>query len=620
MVVTGALRLAPSAVPRDSLCLALWSEMTDVRFEVVEPREAAPASVTTDSASGDRTWIVRSARAMPAGTPVTIHFSYTTDSTASAPQFRISPSGSYAGGGGEIWYPRRAFDSLSVGTLRFHVRPGQDVVAPGMLVSTEAEQAEGHFTFEVDQPAHFSFAAADYTIRQHSGTPSVSLYLLRSTSDADRLLDRIASTLDELTDLFGPLPYPRYGVAEVDFGGSVGGTSEYGFFLVDDSFVERGLPLPFVAHEIGHAWWGNRVGTAPGVGRMMLTEGLASLGMVRAIEHVEGLRAAEAYRASEYPGYETSGSPEEFFRLAAAGLDLPITGLVPQGQRQILAMHRTVNSKGWFVLDMLARHIGEQSFNKILTASVRMYGGRRLTWTTFQETIATEAREDLTWFFEQWLERTGAPDFRMEWAQRGDTLVGEIVQAPPAYRASLEVELTGNDGEVMLRTVEVEGERTPLHWTIPYRVRRAELDPRHLVLRWTPQRRARAEALAAYTRADFERRFGSSTEAIELFRSALERLPAPDTVGVEFRLEYGLAQTLVNAGEHAGGAEHAKAAVAAPVRPSELLPWAYVVLARAARAMNDEALVRRAVAPAVTADAGLGASTGAREAALQLLE
>jgi hypothetical protein len=64
--VTGSVRLPALPVPRDSVRLVLWSRMQDVRFELIAP--ASQAVVTTDSADGDRSWLLRPTSPIPAGT------------------------------------------------------------------------------------------------------------------------------------------------------------------------------------------------------------------------------------------------------------------------------------------------------------------------------------------------------------------------------------------------------------------------------------------------------------------------------------------------------------------------------------------------------------------------
>lgn len=128
------------------------------------------------------------------------------------------------------------------------------------------------------------------------------------------------------------------------------------------------FPIPFVGHELAHAWWGNLVTTKPGPGRMVLTEGLATFGMVLTLEAVEGSEAGRRFRLGRYPGYSFNGGAFEYFRMAAAGLELPLALQPPRGARDTMIMHRMANTKGYFALEALSMALGRDRFLKSCVA------------------------------------------------------------------------------------------------------------------------------------------------------------------------------------------------------------------------------------------------------------
>ena len=615
LLAEGTVRLPAVAARRDSIRLLLWYRMQNVRFELLQPRSATV--VTTDSADGDRSWFLRPTAPVPAGTEVVIRFSYRADS-ANVAQFRVTPQGSYAGGGGEIWYPRLGFDSLGTGMLRFQVAAGETVIAPGVRLGTPVDHDAGRIAFRVDEPVHFGFASGRYFRVSHPGRIRVNLYLLHPREEAVQIAARAAGTLEALVDLFGPLPTREYSIVEVGFGGSVSGTSEFGFFLADRAKLDEGFGLPFFGHEIGHAWWGNLIRTRPGtVGRMMMSEGFAQYGMLQVLERVEGREAAERFRRGEYPGYSLAGSTREYFRLAAAGLEVPLTAFEPKGA-QVLRMHRMANTRGFFLLEMLARIVGRERFHLLLRQFVQSHAGRPTSWSEFEVAVSRAAGRDLTWFFDDWLARTGAPRYHLVARPSGRTVRGEIRQADTTYGAVLEVEARGA-GRSEIRSLMARGSVTPFEWTFPFSVETVELDPHYRVLRWTDELRSFATALTGYTRADWDRRFGDRPRAIEQFRKALDSLPAPDSHGAEFLLRLGLARSLAAGADTGGARAQLDSALAAPLRPAELLPFAYLELARIALRSGDAIALRRAVAAVASAEAGGGVRTSAGLQALRLL-
>lgn len=614
LLVDGTVRLA-LAQPADSLRLVLWSELEDVRFELLAP---APATrVTTDSADGDRSWFLHPAAPLPAGGEVVVRFSYRADS-AKAPQFRVTPGGSFAGGGGELWYPRMGFDSLAIGMLRFEVPPGETVIAPGASLATPAERAAGRWAFRVEQPAIFGFASGRYEVRRHAGSVPVSLYSLRARPDADAILAKAAQTLDALSALFGPLPFPEYGIVEVGFGGAVSGTSEAGFFLADRARLDEGFSVPFFAHEIGHGWWGNLVRSRPGTaGRMLLSEGIAQYGMLQVLERLEGSAAAESFRRGEYPGYTLGGATPEYFRLAAAGMEVPLAAFAPQGA-QVLRMHRMANTRGFLLLEMLGSLIGRERFHAALRRFIAEHRARPASWPEFEAAMSRAGDRDLGWFFTEWFVRGGAPSYELVWRANGRTLRGEIRQADTSYGAVLEL-VARSGGREAVRTLEVRGRVTPFTWTVPFAVDTLLLDPHEQVLRWTPERRRWAAAFTGFTRADWTRRFGDRRQATAQYQSALDSVPAADAYGLEFLLRLGLARSLVSDGQLPPARAQLDSALRLPRRWPDQLPFAYLELARLARTQGDSATMRWAAAAVARAEAGAGIRTAAGPQALELL-
>ncbi|MBD0369943.1 MAG: hypothetical protein ICV60_03750 [Pyrinomonadaceae bacterium] len=314
------------------------------------------------------------------------------------------------------------------------------------------------------------------------------MYLLHSTQQAQAILDGCAKALDVLTNLFGTFPYQQFSLVEVDFQSKVAGTSEYGFILADKSQVDREFNLAYWAHELGHQWWGDLIKAAPKTtGQMMLTEGIAQFGGLLAVEYIEGQEAAERFRRSGL--YSKDQSAAGYFRLASTGTEFALTSYIPKDQKEILLMHRLANSKGFILLDMLSRLIGREKFAAILRDFVRKKANQPTSWQELQKAIEEGAGQDISWFFKQWFERTGAPDYQLSWEQTGRKIQGVVTQPPPFYRATLEIELKGS-GRSLLKAVEVGGGRASFNFTAPFKVESVILDPHYKVLRWTPEFRA----------------------------------------------------------------------------------------------------------------------------------
>ena len=225
----------------------------------------------------------------------------------------------------------------------------------------------------------------------------------------------------------------------------------------------------------------------------MLSEGIAQFGALRTVEEIEGSKAAERFRKF---GYKTNSkhSAVGYFRLALDGKDLPITSYEPKNQGEIINMHRLTNSKGFIIFDMLYRRIGDDKFSDILKNFIRENSERKISWQDFQTAIEVGADEGIRWFFEQWLERTGAPDFQLSWQQTDSRLIGSIDQPSPYFRTSMEIQVKG-ENQSLWKTIEITGEQTTFQFNVPFKADSVLIDPHYKILHWTPDIRAQLDSL-----------------------------------------------------------------------------------------------------------------------------
>ena len=87
-----------------------------------------------------------------------------------------------------------------------------------------------------------------------------------------------------------------------------------------------------------------------------------------------------------------------------------------------------------------------------------------------------------------------APEYQLTWKQSGNKVSGTITQVAPYYRATLQIEIQGGKDQRLVREVRVSGAETEFTAPVKFRVQSITLDPHYLVLRWTPEYRAAAEA------------------------------------------------------------------------------------------------------------------------------
>lgn len=608
--VAGTVTLPATNAPRDSIRLELSELMHDFAVDVVSSR--APSGQARlekgETANGTTAWIVHTPRAVPAGEPVTLRFTYAGGEKV-AFVFYIGPEGTFAGGGNTAWYPHLEDLSIGEGTLVLNVPAGYTAVATGTRRSTADEERRGTFRFEVAHAVDIAFAMAKFIVVRRDGPVPAVAYLLRPRANVDAYLDGCVKALGFLSQEYGPYPYAEFALVEVpdkqaeqaNFGGAGGA----GLILSNGSSLDAPFSMAFYAHEIGHMWWGNSITVAGDRGSYMLSEGMAQYGSLQAVEAFEGAASAERYRRTGYPDYGTVfQSGLGYLKLAAAGFDRPLSSLprdTGDGASFGFVAHELADGKGFLVLDLLSRTIGRERFRQVLTDFTARHAFQPVTWDDFVSAVRAGAGQNVDWFFAQWFERTGAPDWHLSWRRDGNGVHGTIVQDAPYFRAEVELEAVGAHGERATRTVLIDGARTEFSWPAGFAVRDIALDPHFEVLHWTPEYRAEATGLVTYYRSAVAKRETSDAE----FAALLKTVPSPDTYGLRFWMEYGRAIALMDT-KPAEARAHFEAALTSRVKPARGLPRLYLWLATVDHTLHDEAGMRDAAAKALAADQASG--------------
>jgi hypothetical protein len=458
LTVDGTATLPPLGAPSDRISFYLAPLMAVDGVTIADPKGVSVSSLSSEASGGDRRYTIDLSSQIATGTRVTLAFRY--HSERNAPQFLVSSGGAFAGGSGELWYPQASFALRDTGSTCYQIPDGWSILATGI-----AQTPEGNtHCFRVDRPVKLAFAAAPYAVTTSSTQPPVTLYSLRARPNATKLANQIGGVLASMVQLWGPFPYGSYAIAEVQFPGNIVlGTGEYGFTLAAPSEFDRPFDAGYYGHEISHEWWGDAIRPKAGSsGEEMLTEGFAQYGALEAVLAASGTQSQlETLErgSSAFPNDSIAG----YLRMAARGQDAPLDSIA-SGQTQILLLHHLATSKGMVVLYMLGKLLGEERFHSALRDFVTAHLDSDTTLAEVESAIAAGTQTNLTWFFDQWFRRTGAPRFEVTCAVQRDGAAITVRQRGAPYRLALPVELIpqGTGGQAV---ADPNGDL--LHWPVP---------------------------------------------------------------------------------------------------------------------------------------------------------
>jgi len=78
-----------------------------------------------------------------------------------------------------------------------------------------------------------------------------------------------------------------------------------------------------------------------------------------------------------------------------------------------------VTDKGAMILHMLRWVLGEDKYLKTMREFAETYAGKSASMDDFKTIAEKYYGEQLTWFFSQWLDSTGAPEFKLKYTTIG---------------------------------------------------------------------------------------------------------------------------------------------------------------------------------------------------------
>jgi tetratricopeptide (TPR) repeat protein len=390
----------------------------------------------------------------------------------------IHPEASY------LLYPSRWFPVNDYSTDRFSsdlkvtVPDGYTVLSSGTDSKEAAPAGQAAFHFKYDQssfPGSFAIVQAQGLIVTSGGIKTY-LYLRDSASMAQAYGEEIGKAISFFTSIYGVPPRVSLTVVETE-SGAANGYSAPGMLFFSPNGIGKQVNLKLVANQVSRQWFGTLVSPSTR-NHMWLENGMARYSEMLYEEHVNGQGAMDNEIHDAYVEALTVDQPPV---IQAARLE----DYSPE-------YWATTGGKGAAVLQMLRNVMGDDAFMKVLKEYPARFAWKSANTDDFHKICEEAYGQSLNWFFQQWVESSGAPEFKMEYTvfrtQKGFRVMGKISQDLDLFRmpVTLRVETEGNPEE---KTIEVVGTSSEFVVETFGKPKNIILDPKGLVLRFSTEAR-----------------------------------------------------------------------------------------------------------------------------------
>jgi tetratricopeptide (TPR) repeat protein len=303
------------------------------------------------------------------------------------------------------------------------------------------------------------------------------LFTPRGRDTAKVLLDTAVESINFYRKFFGFYPYTTLSIVpgiDAPVGGYPIATS-----LVAVHGQERFAERPAIhwqwiaAHEIGHMYWGEYVLDKSG------SLGWLSIGL--------GIFTDREYVIAR--GLSLEKHQELMARYTEAvrdNLDTTVD-ITPDKINEMEMDFNTVvtHGKGYSIISALAFLLGKETFTKILRRCLREFAGRRLSAESFQAISEAESKQDLQWFFDQWLRSNrflASEIISQSTAKSGDRYLSTVrIKSVGTLRMPVPVEAYFQDGSSQTQLTERLLENDVLTFDSVAPLDRVLLDPNHVL-------------------------------------------------------------------------------------------------------------------------------------------
>ena len=407
-----------------------------------------------------------------------------------------------------LLYPARWFPVSGYTTDRYTMDLAVSVPAGYRVLSSGIDSAQGEvYSFKTLKPAFpGSLAITKDAVKKVSSQGLMNDVWFRAANQSTTQAwgEDAAKAMVFLTSIFGVPPQANLTIVETGEG-APNGYAAAGMLFVSSSTAAKPPSPRLLANQIARQWFGGLFSPA-NRNHIWLCNGMAKYAEVLYLENLNGPQSIE---------------PEvhELYVDSLTVTDAPVRQ-ANRYEDYSPEFFAVTGSKGAATLHMLRWIVGDDNFKKILRTFIDQSAGKSVTTEDFRKVAESISGQPLQGFFIQWLESTGAPEFKKEYTvfriAKGFRTVGKITQDLDTFRMPVEIKIE-TEGNPEFKRIDVSGPSTEFSVETFGKPKRLTIDPNGRLL--TNSSKMRVDV--AIRRGEQLAEIGEYTEALAEYQKAL---------------------------------------------------------------------------------------------------
>ena len=358
-----------------------------------------------------------------------------------------------------------------------------------------------------------NFAAGQYINRNlRFGNYEIQFYAKPgSEGRINGYAEMMGQALEFYSKQYGaPIFGNRLVVAQVD-DDSLDTYSGQGIIFLASRLFDSSRPMPDekMAREVAYQWWGQTVGLKS-FDDAWISQGLAEW-------------SAFAFRETSLTGGSLEAVEREQQERALTFEQTASIARAPGAlDDQSAAYQSIVFHKGAMVFRMLRESMGKEKFDRLLRSFLEEYRGKNASIDDFEKLASRIAVENMRYFFAQWVEGTGVPEFTVDYqiirTRSGKFRTrGTVKQTLDTLRMPVQLLLRA-EGDNQTTITKIEGKSEDFDFESNGQPLEVVVDPNYRILRMSDDLRVSIIA----RRGIEQMKEGLYAEAQQQFEAALK--------------------------------------------------------------------------------------------------